>query len=207
MTAEQSSLIQALTMAFGGGSATPSQQVAQQIMQPAFQLPYGVDERRETPKGVIFVGKDVNDLVSWDDHVQCDNGGTYDGIKVLFIGCKKTNRSDKSFSSRDGWICRFEICKPGGRNPMNEVVNIFVKHENDYKPYLDPARWSAKKVAIEFKSEEPGEKPREMRVNMIYFDNELISDQVERKAKHILERLDGMYTCYIDGKAQDFDEE
>ena len=190
-----------------GGSANPAIQASQSIenAQPSFgTLPFGCTGK--LPNG-YYVAKDVNDLSTWDDNVICENGGTCEGVKVMFMGIKATKRSEKSFSSRDGWMARFEICKAGGRNPMNEVVNIFVKQEKDYKPYLNPANWSVKQAIVVFKSEETTEPDRTFRYNMIYFMDELISDSILRKSQHIGKRLGGMYECFVDGVKLDIEDE
>lgn len=173
-----------------------------QAAVPAVRLPYGCTE---CIGDKIYFAKSVDDLTSWDNHVECGDGGTFEGLKVKFLSVKKINKSDKQFSTRDGYMARFEISRAGGKNPMNEVINIFVKQENDYKPYLNPAKWAVKVETIEFRSEEPDEEPRKFRLNMVHFMGELISDDVMRKARHIRKRVTGMYTLFIDGEEVDLD--
>jgi len=197
-------LMALLTAVLSGYSAQPGATNAQTFnAQPqSAYLPIGCTH--VLPDG-RYIGKDVNELVTWDNHVECENGGTYMGIKVMYLGLKPIKHSEKSFSSRDGQMARFEICKAGGRNPMNEVINVFIKHEGDYKPYLNPKNWAVKSEVIVFKSEEPAEEDRIFRPKMIYFMDELISDSLERKAAHIAKRVGGMYECYIAGEKVEFE--
>lgn len=203
MNEKESELVTALkSLLFPGGA--PAQVSTQQVImnQPKVRLPYGCTEMIADG---IYAAKNVNDLNSWENHVECEDGGTYKGIKILYIRTEPIKRSEKSYSLRDGFMARFEISRAGGRNPMNEVINVFVKRENDYKPYLDPAKWSVKQEIAVFESEEAEEQPRKFRLNMIYFMNELISDSVERKCSHIAKRLKGMYTCTVSGEEIEID--
>jgi len=185
----------------GGNSAMPNNPAQSATATPVI-MPYGCTGiLRESQ----YTANLVNDLNSWDEHVICSDGGTYKGLKVMFIHIKPTKKSDKSYSTRDGYIARFEVAKAGGRNPMNEIVNIFLKNENDYKPYLDPAKWAVKVERIEFRSEDESQPQRKFNLNMIYFGGELLSDSAERKADYLSKRVDASYACYIDGELYEGD--
>jgi len=205
MQNQQEILTALANLLFPQGAGAQQQAQPIQVTQPKAYLPNGCI-------GIIadghYFAKSANDLTSWEHHVDCEDGGTYNGVKILFLGpVKPVKKSDKSFSLRDGFMARFEISKAGGRNPMNEVVNIFVKNENDYKPYLNPAKWNVKQVIAVFKSEEADEPERKYRLNMIHFQDELISDSEERKCTHLQKRLGGMYEPYINGEKLELDAE
>jgi hypothetical protein len=187
----------------------PTQQAGTAVkpsQTPAF-IPFGCTRLVKTLSDgtSVYESDSVDNLISWDDHVYAKDGGTFKGLKIKFIGVKPTNKSDKSLSSRGAWCARFEVSKAGGRNPLNEVVNIFVKAEKDYLPYMQPEKWSHKRVAFDFRSVEADEVDRKARLNFIYFDRELISDSETRKLKYQLDRLGGMYECYAEGSNEIID--
>ena len=203
ITEQQEALLQGLANLLGMGTASPAADGA----KPAFNL-NTQSARSDLPMGCVgikangvYLAESVNDLYSWDEHVEAKDGGTYKGLKVRFIEVKEQKRSEKSFSRRDGFMARFEISRAGGKNPLNEVINIFLKEDLAYRPYLDPAKWAAKNEIVEFRSEDDKEPDRKMRLNMIYFNNELISDDLMRKVDHIQKRLGGLYEAFIDGVA------
>lgn len=174
-----------------GNVANQQQFVAQQA------LPVGCIAMRHDG---VFIAESVKDLYTWENHVEAKDGGTYKGVMVHYIGTEATKKSEKSFSRREIWMARFEIARAGGRNPMNEVINIFMKDELAYRPYLNPKLWSASFEEVEFRSEDEAEPPRKFRVNLIRFDGELISDDTIRKCKHIASQIKGMYVPYVNGK-------
>lgn len=172
-----------------GASAAQQEGARGVINNPVVELPVGCTGKR----GGFFIADSVDSLYSWEDPVIAMDGGTYDGIKVKYCGQDPIKRSDKSFSTRKGWMARFEISKVNGRNPVNQVVNIFMKEEFAYRPYLNPQKWSIETDVVTFTSPDDQEPDRLMRIQMVSFDDELISDDIKRKCASIFERLKGLY--------------
>ena len=197
-------LAEALLQMLMAPQAAGQGQAAQPFQQPqtVVNLPYGCTGQRHDG---VYLAKSVNDLYSWEDHVQAEDGGTYKGVKVFYVGQDETKKSSKSFSTRQGYMARFEISVAGGRNPMNEVVNIFMKDKTAYRPYLDPAKWNVLHEVVEFRSEDEKEPDRKFKINLVEFDGELISDDTQRRCKHLQSRVGGLYVCYIDGKEFDLE--
>lgn len=168
-----------------------------------------VPEKEHFPMGVtgrdhrgVYTAESVNELFTWDDHVQAKDGGTYEGSKVYFVAVKKLNKSDKVRSKRDLWIATFNVSRPEGRNVINELVNIFIKNELDYRPYLTPEKWSYDPITIDFISGDDKEKPKKVRVKIHSFDGVPVSDSVESKCRYLLslpEYKGTMYEAFVNG--------
>ena len=194
MEANMNSLVQLLSI-LGAGQPAGTGIVAQTPAQTV-KLPFGcydVDYKGR------YLAKSVNELNTWEETVLCEDGGTHQGVKIRFIDIKSVKKSDKAYSQRKSQIARFEISRAGGRNPMNEVVNVFIKGEGDHTAYLDPTKWEVTRKLIEFKNIEDANDVRVARLNMVTFMDELISDSPERKAIVIAKRLGEDYVCFIDG--------
>ena len=191
-------LLQGLQTLLAGGAQPGVNNGAQVANQTTEVFPPGVTGKI----GGVYQAESVNDLYEWENHVQAKDGGTYRGLKVRFVSVEET----KSTTKRKNYLARFEVCKVDGRNPMNEVVNIFCKDDQTlYRPYLNAAKWGHRKQEVVFKSEDPGEPERIMRMNMLTFDGELISDDAKRKCKYVLTQLGGLYDAYIDGVKLDIE--
>ena len=202
---QQAQMMQMMASMFGMQTSQPQQNFGQPqvntIQQPAIGLPigcYGRDHRG------VFLAETVNALASWTETVLAKDGGTHEGLKVKFIETKATKKSDKSFSSRKGYMARFEICKPRGRNPINEVINIFMKDEFSHIPYLDPREWDNNMEEITFRNIDD-DTVAKFRINIITFNGEIISDDIHRKCVNILDRLKGLYVYKVDGVEYDED--
>ena len=194
---------QAVIAAMGGmvPAANQPQNVVTNAPQPVYatQTAFPIGVTGVDHRGIMKANS-VNDLLSWEDHVQAADGGTHKGMKIMFISCDPTKKSDKSWSKREQYMARFEISRAGGRNPMCEVINIFMKDTRAYVPYLDPTKWSARNEEILFTSEDEDEPTRRAKLNMISFNGELISDDVHRKCTNMLSRLKGSYVYTFEGK-------
>ena len=200
MTQEQQALLAGLANLLG---INPNQQIAPQMQQSNqnLGLPIGVYGRDH--KGV-FLAKSVNDLTTWDETVLAEDGGTHDGLKVFFCNMKELKKNEKSFSTRKSYMARFEIMRPRGRNPINEVINVFMKDEHSHIPYLNPRAWDSRTEEVVFRNIDDDTKQR-FRINIVTFDGELISDSIHAKCVNILNRLKGLYTYTVDGIEYDED--
>jgi len=196
-------LQQLATMLGGANSVNQTQAPVQQtqqfqpVQQPNIMYPPGVI-------GVDHNGHlravSVDDLYDWDATVFADDGGTHKGLRVKFVSVVPREKRETDWSQRDQFMARFEISKAGSKNPMNEVVNVFIKDEVSYRPYMNPLKWSHTVEVLEFKSDDPDDDDRTARLNMISFAGELISDSIERKVENLMERFGGLYKCYHKGR-------
>lgn len=173
----------------------------QQPQQHNVGLPIGVYGRDH--KG-IFLAKSVNDLTSWDETVLAEDGGTHEGLKVFFCNMKELKKNEKSFSRRKSYMARFEIMRARGRNPLNEVINVFMKDEHSHIPYLNPREWDNRLEEVTFRNIDDDTVQR-FRINTVTFGGEIISDSIHQKCINILSRLKGLYVYNIDGT--EYDEE
>lgn len=190
MTNEQMQLMQLFA-----GMLGMNNQPQQQQQQPSnVGLPIGVYGRDHNN---VFLAESVNNLVSWDETVLAKDGGTHSGLKLYFVETKALAKNDKSYSDRITYMARFEVMCARGTNPINEVVNIFMKDQHSHIPYLDPRKWGVSEVPIVFRNIDDDTK-RTFRLIMVTFDGKPISDDVHRKCVNILGRLKGFWV-YTDG--------
>lgn len=197
MTNEQMQMMAMIANMFG--AQAPAQN--NQPVAPAIGLPIGVYGRDHNG---VFLAETVNALTSWNETVLAKDGGTHDGLKVHYCKMDKMKKNDKSFSQRTGYMARFEICRPRGRNPINEVVNVFMKDEFSHIPYLDPREWDSKIEEVRFRNLDD-DTVSTFRINIVTFNGEIISDDIHRKCVNILDRLKGLFVYTVDGA--EYDEE
>jgi hypothetical protein len=202
---QQAQMMNMMASMFGMQPAQPQQNFGQsqafQSQPQSVGLPIGCYGRDHHG---VFLAESVDALTSWTETVLAKNGGTHDGLKVKFIELKQLKKNDKSYSERKGYMARFEICKPRGRNPINEVINIFMKDETSHVPYLDPRLWDNRTEEVVFRNIDDDTKNK-FRINIITFDDEIISDDIHRKCANILDRLKGLYVYTVDGVEYDED--
>ena len=197
MTNEQMQMMAMMASMFGQAAPTQNNQpVAATIGMPIGV--YGVDH-----KGV-FLAKSVNDLTSWNETVLAADGGTHEGLKVHYCKMDAMKKNDKSFSTRKSYMARFEICRPRGRNPINEVINVFMKDEHSHIPYLDPREWDSRMEEVRFRNLDD-DAVSTFRINIVTFNGEVISDDIHRKCVNILDRLKGLFVYTVDGAEYDED--
>lgn len=201
MTNEQQAILAGLANLLGINPNQPLQNAAPQQQQHSVGLPIGVYGRDHNG---VFLANSVNELVSWDETVLAKDGGTNDGIKIFFCNMKEMKKSEKQFSDRQSYMARFEVMCPRGKNPINEVVNIFMKDKFSHIPYLDPRKWGVDEVTVNFRNIDD-DAIRPFRLVVVTFDRQPISDDIHSKCRNLLKRLKGLWVYRVDGV--EFDEE
>lgn len=203
MTQEQQALLAGLANLLGINPTQPLQNAAHAQQQSTVGLPIGVYGRDHNG---VFLANSVNELVSWDETVLAKDGGTNDGIKIFFCNMKEMKKNEKQYSDRQSFMARFEVMCPRGKNPVNEVVNIFMKDKYSHIPYLDPRKWSIDEVVVNFRDiDDEEKKPRPFRLVVVSFDGAPISDDIHSKCRNLLKRLKGIWVYRVDGI--EYDEE